>query len=963
MGDGWIRYEAYPDSRGTDTFRYQVIDSLGAVGTGEMRVGVAPPSDDNTGPIGVLDEVHVRPGRTVTLPVLQNDYDIDGDQFGFLESNAIEMEFPAQITDGQFISATAPDEPGEYQGKYYLIDKRGEPGDGTILLIVDPEAPLLPPVALDDQLAVNDIIDQEWVEVDVMANDYDIDGPREQLTLSLPQGGPEVPTEEVAVVDGKLSIQVTDVMQQVRYVITDADGLSSQALVIVPGRGDSVPVLADPLAVNTVEAGKVFSINFDTVVLGTQGRHVVLTSPETVRATKGTVNIRPDGIDFQADVSYAGPASVVFEVIDQADPTDRSAKRAFITVSITVTPAATNTGREQGGVETSNRAPDGPANISIEVGAGEPDQQFPLRPRFSDPEGDNFSFQSWSEVSGNPGVTWSASVGGDVIIARGGLTNKGAQATLAGRVVDSFGASREITVTITVVGSTRPLPVAQTDAVADANAGQPVSVPVLANDRSYLLDDPGLTLLSASVVSGSGTASVNGDNVVVTPERDFVGPMTVRYTIVDATNDSARQVDGAIQLVVRARPSTPGTPTIEAEGDKQVTIKWTSNSDNGMPVIQRQVIATGANGTSVTFLGCATNTCTVTGLTNNVGYTFSVSEGNVLGMSDPSNSSAVGTPDVKPPPLNPATLIFPGPNMSGRLDLRWDAPIFDGSPITSYTVSSVDGSVPDVTVDGLTTNYEFAGLTNYKAYQFIVTATNNAGTSDPSPASNAEHPSAPPPAASNVVAVDIGVEKPQLNVTWALPAQEGDPFEVSVVATSAAGDVVVAVDPAATAVNLDNLVRRQTYTTVVKIKTRGGESISPPSPPIEATDPPRTRPPATSRWPARICSPSTCHRPAPSGIPRSSSCSPAGSRWAPGSPSCPAAGRTSRSPTTASTTPSAPPRSTRASRARPSTSGPRQSHCAPSACPSRTTTASTAPPTDRWSSSTPVRSTRTARAT
>lgn len=847
VGDGWLRYEAYPDSRGTDTFRYQVIDALGAVGTGEIRVGVAPPSDANAAPIGVPDEISVRPGRSLTLPVLANDYDIDGDQFGFRDDKPIEMDFPARVVDGQFIALTAPTEEGDYLGKYYLIDNRGSTGDGSIYLNVSANAPLLPPTARDDQLAVRDIINQEWVEVDVLANDYDVDGSREELTLSLPQSQTDAGLIEAAVVDGKLSIKVADAMQQVRYLITDADGNAAQALVLVPGRNDSVPVLADPGANHAVEAGKVFTINFDTMVVGTQQRLVQLTSPETVRATKGTVNIRPEGIDFQADVSYAGPASVVFEVIDRADPTDRTAKRAFVTVSITVTPAASSQGRGPDDVPQANRAPEGPGTIALEVGAGEPDQEFPLRGRFVDPEGDNFSFQSWALVSSDAGVTWSASVTGDVIIARGGLTSKGASATLAGQVVDSYGASRRVEVVITVIGSTRPLPVAQTDTVEDANAGQARPVPVLVNDRSYLLEDTSLKLLSAAVVSGSGTATVDGEMVVVTPERDFVGAMTVRYTIVDATNDAARQVDGAIQLTVRSRPSRPGTPTIEAEGNREVTIKWTSNDPNGMPVISRSVVATGANGSAVSFGDCAANTCTITGLTNNVGYTFSVVESNELGASDPSPASAVGTPDVKPPPLAAPTLVFPGANQSGRLDLHWTPPDFDGSPITSYTISSVDGSVPAITVnDGAATSYQLTGLTNYKSYQFMVTATNNAGTSDPSAASAPEHPSAPPPAASNVQAFDTSDPGgQQLNVTWALPPSEGDPFMVTAVAIGGGGEVADTVAADATSHTFTRVNPRTPYQVVIRIETRGGSSTSAPSAPVSTTAAPQHPAPGT----------------------------------------------------------------------------------------------------------------------
>ena len=833
IGDGWIRYESYPDSRGTDSFRYQVVDSFGAIGTGEIRIGVAPPSDDNTGPTGVPDEITVQPGRSVTLPVLINDYDIDGDQFGFREADAIEMEFPANIVDGQYITLTAPREPGDYVGTYHLIDKRGTPGQGTIFLHVEQDAPLLAPTALDDQVSVNDTLNQEWVEIDVLANDFDTDGPRDDLVLSLPAAEEGQTLEAAITAEGKLSVKVADAMQQVRYIITDADGNTAQALALVPGRNDAVPVLINPLADNTVEAGQVFTINFATMVQGTQDREVRLTNAETVRATKGSVNVRPDGIDFQADVRYAGPASVVFEVIDNTDPSDKSARRAFITVPITVTPADTSEGRGPDDTGVSNRAPEGPANITLEVGAGEPDQSFPLRGRFIDPEGDNFSFQSWTQLSADPGVTWGASVGGDVITASGGMTAKGAQATLQGTVVDAFGASREFTVTITVTGSTRPLPVAQTDVVEDANAGQQRTVSVLANDKSFL-EDQALTLLSASVVQGSGTATVQGDQVLVTPADDYVGSLTVRYTIVDATQDSARQVDGAIQLTVRARPSQPGTPTIEEEGDKQVTIKWTSNSSNGMPVISQTVIATGANGSVVTFGGCTTNTCTITGLTNNVGYTFAVTEANELGDSDPSNSSAVGTPDVKPPQMSAPTLQFPGPDQPGRLVLNWVAPVFDGSPITTYTITSPDGSVANVPVTAPSNSYEFTNLTNYADYSFTITATNNKGTSDPSPLSNVEHPSGPPPAPAAPALADTNDPGGrQLQVSWTLPVGHRDPFTDVTLVLRGGGHVVehslgAVVDAAGTAL-VTGLNKRTNYVASVRVTTRGGVTQGPES--------------------------------------------------------------------------------------------------------------------------------------
>lgn len=838
IGDGWLRYESYPDSRGTDSFRYQVIDSFGAVGTGEIRIGVAPPSDDNTGPTGVPDEVTVRPGRSLTLPVLANDYDIDGDQFGFQESDAIRMDFPAGIVNNQYISVTAPQEAGDYLGSYQLMDRRGSPGTGTVSLHVDPAAPLLAPTALDDQLTVNDVLDREWVDVDVLANDFDTDGPHDQLTVSLPPSAEGEVNRDAVVADGKLRVRVGEAMQQVRYVITDADGKTAQALALVPGRRDSVPVLADPSADYRVEAGQIFTINFETMIRGTGNREVRLTSPDTVRATKGVVNPRAEGIDFQSDVRYAGPASVVFEVIDASETPDDPAKRAFVAVPITVTPAQSSDGNGQG-AGMSNRAPEGPGNVVLEVGAGEAEQRFPLRGRFTDPEGDNFSFQSWSQLSGDPAITWTASVGGDVITASAAITAKGRASVLQGMVVDAFGASRQVSVTIQVVGSTRPLPVAQADVVEDANAGQSRNIDVLANDKSFL-DDQTLTVVSAAVVSGGGTASVSGNRVDVTPANDYVGLMTARYTIMDATQDPGRQVDGAIELTVRSRPAAPGTPTIENEGDKQVTIKWTSNSNNGMPITGRTVTATGSNGSRIEFTGCASNTCTVTGLTNNVGYTFAVTEANELGTSDSSNPSAVGTPDVRPPALAQPILEFPGPGLPGQLRLRWAEPVFEGSPVTGYTIKEANGKVADIPVTAPASSHDLKGLTNYETYSFYVTATNNKGTSDLSPLSNVDHPSgAPPKAPAPTVADTDAPDGSRLRVAWTLPSGHPDPWTNAVLVLQGGGHTVEqplgAPTENAGGTEVSGLHRRVRYQAFIRLSTRGGTTDGEQSAPILTT--------------------------------------------------------------------------------------------------------------------------------
>jgi hypothetical protein len=83
--------------------------------------------------------------------------------------------------------------------------------------------------------------------------------------------------------------------------------------------------------------------------------------------------------------------------------------------------------------------------------------------------------------------------------------------------------------------------------------------------------------------------------------------------------------------------------------------------------------------------------------------------------------------------------------------VAWIAPADGGSPITSYTVTPYIGATAQtpVTVTGSppAATATVMGLTNGTAYTFTVTATNSAGTSPASAASNAVTPSASPPPA------------------------------------------------------------------------------------------------------------------------------------------------------------------------------------------------------------------------
>lgn len=72
--------------------------------------------------------------------------------------------------------------------------------------------------------------------------------------------------------------------------------------------------------------------------------------------------------------------------------------------------------------------------------------------------------------------------------------------------------------------------------------------------------------------------------------------------------------------------------------------------------------------------------------------------------------------------------------------VKWNASTVNGSPVTSYTVTSNPGGLTANTPDGATTQATVGGLANGTAYTFTVVANSAAGASQPSTASNSVTP-------------------------------------------------------------------------------------------------------------------------------------------------------------------------------------------------------------------------------
>ncbi|NHB85249.1 hypothetical protein G7085_13095 [Tessaracoccus sp. HDW20] len=228
-----------------------------------------------------------------------------------------------------------------------MQDSRGEQAYGQLIIEVDEAAPNIAPVARDDSVPLSGIIDQRFVELDPLLNDFDPDGAKSDLRIEVADA---VEGEDGARVDEsgtRLTVPVKEYLQQVRYLVIDSDGARSSGIVIVPGTNDIVPALIDPELELKPTAGQTFIIDINEYVRGTQGRSLELITADNIWATNGA-DAGPDGesrIRYTADRTFAGPASLVFEVRDKvANPSDKTGRSAVISIPLEVLPAATGEG-------------------------------------------------------------------------------------------------------------------------------------------------------------------------------------------------------------------------------------------------------------------------------------------------------------------------------------------------------------------------------------------------------------------------------------------------------------------------------------------------------------------------------------------------------------------------------------------------------------------------------------------
>jgi VCBS repeat-containing protein len=488
-------YSYQPDTNfnGTDTFTYRVSDGEGGFATAVVTIMVLPVND---APVAGNDTATAPEDTRVTITVLGNDIDVDGDVLS-VTSAAASNGTVTILANGKLDYMPNANFNGTDTITYTISDGQGGTSTATVTVTVMPMNDA--PVAVADSVST---LEDTAVTIAVLANDTDVDG--DALTVT-----------SASATHGTVSISAGGVLTftpdlnyngpaSITYAISDGIGGTSMTTVAVTVIAvNDAPVAVSP-AVTTAEDTSVTGAITVSDVDGGAPIFVVSTPP-----LHGSVNVNMDGTyTYFPDTNFNGSDSFVVTVSD--------GNGGVITVTVPVTITAVN--------DAPVVAMPAPDRFSAE------DQPFsfivPLA-TFFDIDGPALIMTA-TLASGAPLPNWIS-----FDAATGSFTGTPPQdynGILDIKVIGSDGflsAGNSFRLTITPVNDA---PVAQNATVTTPEDTSLSGMLPVATD----VDGDALTYAVGGTAPAHGTLMVNADGTYVyTPVLNYNGPDSFSYIVSD----------------------------------------------------------------------------------------------------------------------------------------------------------------------------------------------------------------------------------------------------------------------------------------------------------------------------------------------------------------------------------------------------------------------------------------------
>ncbi|HAS6464025.1 TPA: tandem-95 repeat protein [Vibrio parahaemolyticus] len=526
--DGSVTYTPNDNYHGTDSFTY-IVTSGGVSESTTVRVDVTPVND---APVAKDDIATTQEDTAVTIDVLPNDSDVDGDKLSIESASVPKEQGTVEVVNGKLVFTPAENFNGDAEITYTVTD--GQLTDeAKVIVTVNPvnDAPTIKVDAVES-------ITEDAVSIDTVVATLtvrDTDTSEDQLTVSLENnsngyfvlvgdevkltqaGVDAVNNDELNLKDLTISASVSD---GVNPTANDSDSLIVNRVNDAPTVENAIAnqVLSEDFDTYTIDLNEVFKDTDSSLEFSVSGNNSI-----QISIVNGVATISPTA-------DWNGSEALTFTA------TDPSGESVSQTVNFTVAPVADIVADKATVVEDTS-------TIIKVLG--------------------NDTFEGTDKV-----VSLDADNGpknGTVIVNNDGTVTYTPDDNYVGKdtftyVVTSGGVSESTTVEVNVT-PVNDAPVAKDDtAITDEDT--PVTIDVLSNDTD--VDGDKLSIQSATVPEAQGKVEIVDGKLVFTPAENFNGDAEITYTVTDG------QLTDEAKVTVTVNPVNDA-PTIKVDAVESIT--------------------------------------------------------------------------------------------------------------------------------------------------------------------------------------------------------------------------------------------------------------------------------------------------------------------------------------------------------------------------------------------------------
>ncbi|MEI2778226.1 MAG: Ig-like domain-containing protein [Tetrasphaera sp.] len=748
-----------PKKEGTLQYYYAITDGRGGASRGVLTVTVTPtaPLQPPVARDDIVDPSDVVGRQSVTVAVLDNDEDPDG-TVANLKVSTSDDRVDVDGKDRLVIPVT-----DERQVLVYTVTDPDKQAASAVVVV--PAASGAPPALRTDKIPVA-ITAGETIVLPLADYVRVRDGHSPQITY-------EKTVRASAGSDG--SPLVKDSKTLTFTAPADFAGQSSVTFEVTDGKSPDDPAgLTSVLTIPIDVTGKgntqpVFQPSEVTVAAGEEASTVdlkpMVTDPDPgdLDKLRFSLGSTPAGFDISLDgstLSVSAPADtepntgalIPVEVTDGS--TDPVRAQLPLTVLASTRPLMTT---RDAVINDANAGEARDVDVADYVTNPFADQNKPItlvgRPAVVAGEG------SVTAAGTNLTITPKAGSHGELTVSyRVADATQSADRQVEGRVL------------LTVRGAPDP----PTGVTAETNASKTATVSWTAGANN------GAPITGFTVTWSGGSQKCK---VVTTCTITGLTNNTVYRFQVVATNDVGDSKPSAASNEVRPdeKPNPPGPPSATA-GDKQIALTWPRATTEGSPVREYVLsISPPPGGQGEINVGAAT-AYTLSSLTNGTPYVVKVKA--IAGTTDEplesdwSAESAPTTPFGRPVGMTaPRATMNPDKTLPPSATISWDAA--DGNGDDSLTYEVRNNATGQVTSAGSSREVTLAVPVGEQSLTFAVQATNSAGPSGWSPASNAVRAFKAPGTPTNVSARPTGTNN-QVQISFTPGATNGAlPSEIS----------------------------------------------------------------------------------------------------------------------------------------------------------------------------------------